>query len=135
MKIRIFMAMLGAVTMMGVAPMQSNAQGTKLGELSDLHAWVDKMPPGPASIHATGKITAPTPCYDALAEFAGLDKSNPPIYLVKVTLRQRPGPGACIQVVSNIAFSYSQPNYTDNAEKMTIFSDQDSKTIPIEIVH
>jgi len=133
MKIRIFMAILGVVTMTGVASIQSHAQGTKLGELSDLHAWVDKMPPGPASIHATGKITAPTPCYDALAEFAGLDKSNPPIYLVKVTLRQRPG--ACIQVLTNIAFTYVQPNYADNAEKMTIFSEQDSKTIPIEIVH
>ena len=133
MKIRMFAAMLGAVTMTGVASMQSDAQGTKLGELSDLHAWVDKMPPGPASIHATGKITAPTPCYDALAEFAGLDKSNPPIYLVKVTLRLRPG--VCIQVISNVAFSYAQPNYADNAEKMTIFSEQDSKTIPIEIVH
>jgi hypothetical protein len=133
MKIRMFAAMIGAVTMTGVASMQSNAQGTKVGELSELHAWVDKMPPGPASIHATGKITAPTPCYDALAEFAGLDKSNPPIYLVKVTLRQRPG--ACIDVLSNIAFSYVQPNYADNAEKMSIFSEQDSKTIPIEMVH
>jgi hypothetical protein len=133
MKIRIFMAMLGAVTVTGVASIQSNAQGTSLSELYDLHAWVDKMPPGPASIHATGKITAPTPCYDALAEFAGLDNSNPPIYLVKVTLRPRPG--VCIQVVSNVAFSYVQPNYADNAEKMTIFSDQDSKTMPIEIVH
>ncbi len=127
------MAILGVVTMTGVASIQSHAQGTKLGELSDLHAWVDKMPPGPASIHATGKITAPTPCYDALAEFAGLDKSNPPIYLVKVTLKQRPD--VCIQVISNVAFSYAQPNYADNAETMTIFSEQDSKTIPIEIVH
>ena len=133
MKIRIFMAMLGAVTMTGVTSIQSNAQGTTLSELYDLHAWIDKMPPGPASIHATGKITAPTPCYDAVAEFAGLDNSNPPIYLVKVTLRPRPG--VCIQVVSNVAFSYVQPNYADNAEKMTMFSDQDSKTIPIEIVH
>ena len=132
MKIRIFMAMLGAVTMTGVASIQSNAQATKVGELSELHAWVDKMPPGPASIHATGKITAPTPCYDAVAEFAGLDKSNPPIYLVKVTLRQRPG--VCIEVLTNIGFSYVQPNYADNAEKMTISSEQDSKTIPIETV-
>jgi hypothetical protein len=31
MKIRIVVAMLGAVTMMGVASMQSNAQGTKVG--------------------------------------------------------------------------------------------------------
>jgi hypothetical protein len=125
--------MLGAVTMTGVTSIQSNAQGATLSELYDLHAWIDKMPPGPASIHATGKITAPTPCYDAVAEFAGLDKSNPPIYLVKVTLRPRPG--VCIQVVSNVAFSYVQPNYADNAEKMTMFSDQDSKTITIEIAH
>jgi hypothetical protein len=125
------MAVLAAI-IAGMALQQAGAQGTKLGELSDLHAWVDKMPPGPASIHATGKITAPTPCYDALAEFAGLDKSNPPVYLVKVTLRQRPA--VCIQVVSNIAFSYAPPNYVDDAKEMRIFSEQDSKLVSIETV-
>jgi len=133
MKIRLIMALLVAVTTAGIPSIQLNAQGMKVGQLSDLHAWINKMPPGPPSIHATGKITAPTPCYDALAEFAGLNKSNPPIYRVKVTLRQRPG--VCIEVLSDVPFSYAQPNYVDNAEQMTIFSEQDSKTITIEIVH
>jgi hypothetical protein len=111
------------------------AQGMKVGELKDLYAWVNKMPPGPPSIIAIGRITAPTPCYDALADYAGDSKSNPPIYRVKVTLHLQQPPGVmCIQRLTDIQFRYRQPNYVGNHEKMEIFSDQDSKTIPIESV-
>jgi len=103
------------------------------GELSRLYAWIDNMPPGPASIHATGKITARMPCYEALAQFAGVDKNNSAIYLVKVTLRGQQV--SCAQVVAGIPFSYGRVNYPDKVREMTIFSDHDSKTIPIEITH
>jgi hypothetical protein len=108
-------------------------QGWKDGELFSPHAWIDKMPPGPASIHATGKITAPVPCYEALAQFAGVNKKNPSIYLVKVTLRGQHG--SCAQVLADIPFAYAGGTYPDNVREMTIFSDHDSKTIPIEITY
>ena len=122
--------MLTALVMAGVETERSNAQASKVGELSNLNAWVDMMLPRPASIHVTGMITAPTPCYDALAEFVGVANSNSPIYLVKVTLRELPV--TCIEVLTNIPFSYERRDYQGNAAKMTIFSVTDSKTVPIE---
>lgn len=110
----------------------ATAEATKVGELKDLSAWANKMPPGPFSLHAIGKITAPTPCYDATAEYAGDDKSNPPVYRLKISLRQHPG--ICIQKLTDIPFRYAQSNYVGNHANMTIFSDQDSKTIPIDVV-
>jgi hypothetical protein len=124
---------LVAVVLADVATTQSGAQGRKIGELSNLHAWINRMPPHVASINATGMITAPNPCYDALAEFAGVDKSNPSVHLVKVTLRE--GHGFCIQVFTDIPLSYQQWNYAGKAAKVTIFSDSDSKTIPIEVAY
>jgi hypothetical protein len=62
---------LFAMTVASVALMHTEAQGTEVGEISDLHAWIDRTRPGPTSIHTIGKIMAPTACYDALVEFAG----------------------------------------------------------------
>jgi hypothetical protein len=131
MKSRVASTILTIAAIVNVASLQSGAGATRIGELSDLYAWVNKMPPGPASIHATGKITAPTPCYHALAQFAGVDKSNPSIHLVKITLWRRLG--YCTQRLTDIPFSYERPNYADRSEKMRLFSDQDSKTILIEV--
>jgi hypothetical protein len=47
------------------------------------------MPPRPARVHAIGMIAAPTPCYDAPAEFTGVDTRIPPNYLVKINLRKK----------------------------------------------
>jgi hypothetical protein len=127
-----FAAATAAAAFAFIVTGDASAQGMKVGELKDLSAWVNKMPPGPYSLHAAGKITAPTPCYDALAVYAGDDKSNPPVYRVKITLLQHPG--ICIQKLTDISFRYSQPNYVGNDASMTIFSDQDSKTIPIDVV-
>lgn len=133
LKTRAGLTVFAAVIMVGVATTQSSAQGRKVGELSKLYAWINRMPPRVASINATGMITAPDPCYDALAEFAGVDKSNPSIHLVKLTLREQDG--FCIQVLTDISFSYRQWNYAGRAAKMTIFSKSNSKTIPLEIAY
>jgi hypothetical protein len=132
MTIRNRTASVAAITFAFIIIEDATAQGMKVGDLKDLSAWVNKMPPGPYSLHAIGKITAPTPCYDAFAEYAGDDKSNPPVYRVKITLRQHPG--ICIQKLTDLPFRYTQFNYVGNHANITIFSDQDSKTIPIDIV-
>jgi len=128
-KLAVTVAALG-----GIVAGAAMAQAKKVGELKDLGAWINKMPGVQPSIHATGMITAPTPCFNAFTEYAGDDKSNPPIYQVKVTLRPIPGVAACIQKLTDISFFYMQPNYAGTHKQMTIFSDQDSKTISIEIV-
>lgn len=124
---------VAAVVVSGVATNQSSAQGGTVGELSNLNAWIDKLPPRLASIHATGMITAPTPCYDALAAFDGVDTSNPAIYLVKITLRAHTS--YCIQVLTDIPFSYRELTYDDQTKEMMILSEDDSETIAVEITH
>ncbi|HEX2511724.1 MAG TPA: hypothetical protein VHK44_03920, partial [Xanthobacteraceae bacterium] len=74
------------------------------------------------------------PCYDALAEYAGDLESNPPVYRVRVTLRQQPGPGACTLALRDITFRYMQPNYTGKHKKVQVFSDRDSKEVAIRVV-
>lgn len=119
------------VTDASIATAQDGA-AMKLGELKDLIAWANKMPPGPFSLNLKGEITAPTPCYEAAAEYAGDDKSNPPIYRVRITLIQKPG--ICIQKLTDIHFSYTQQNYVGNHQKMDVFSDKDSKIIAIDVI-
>ena len=123
---------LVALSLVSVAAGGAMAQGMKVGELKALHAWANKTPPGPFSLHAVGTVTAPTPCYEAVGEYAGDDKSNPPVYRVKITVRQLPG--NCVQKLADIPFRYGQPNYAGTHAQMTIFSDQDSKTVPIDVV-
>ena len=106
----------------------------KVGDVKDVVAWVNMMP-GPNSaptLHVCGKVTAPTPCYEVDAQFDGLEKSQPPIYRVKVTLRQLPG--ICVQVLSDKEFHYVETNYSANASQVTVLSDTDSETVDIQIV-
>ena len=121
----------GLTILAGIAAGSATAQSgaKKVGEIKEPYAWVNKMPPGPPSLHAVGLITAPTPCYEAVTDYAGDLRSNPPVYRIKVTLHQRPG--LCPQVLTDIPFRYTQPNYAGNHDRAEIFSDQDSKTIPL----
>ncbi|WP_428699556.1 hypothetical protein [Stappia sp.] len=106
----------------------------KVGDVKDVVAWVNAMPgPGSApTLHVTGKVTAPTPCYEVLAEFDGFDKSDPPVYRVKVTLSERPG--LCPQVLTDKEFHYVERNYAGTSKQVRVLSDTDSKTVDIQIV-
>jgi hypothetical protein len=108
---------------------------TNVGELKDLAAWINKRPTDPPRLHVTGKITAPTPrpCYDAVAEYAGDLETNPPVYRIRVTLRQQPGLGACPLWLQDITFQYMQPNYAGKHQKVQVFSERDSKEVAIRI--
>jgi hypothetical protein len=102
----------------------------KIGDLDDLMAWVTTMPPGPATLHVIGEVKAPTPCHDAVADYAGDDKSNPPVYRLKVTWVARPG--MCIQKASDIQFRYTQPNYAGSYKEIEVFTDSDKDAVTIE---
>ena len=107
----------------------------KVGDVKNVVAWVDLMP-GPGrtpTLHVTGKVTAPTPCHEVLAEFAGLEKSEPPVYLVEVTLRE--GAGICPQVLTDRDFHYIERNYGGAAKSVRVFSDSESETAKIGEAH
>ncbi|MCO5159575.1 MAG: hypothetical protein M9939_00440 [Mesorhizobium sp.] len=99
-----------------------------------LYAWVDKMPPPPDGIHLRGTITAPTPCHETATSYEGDSKSNPPIYRVKVSIVEPSPDLTCVQVIADIPFAYDEANYVGNHEQMEVFSDNDSKTVKIEVV-
>jgi hypothetical protein len=93
------------------------AQDRKVGTISDLKAWKNLQGPDRPSLHVIGRITAMNACFDSATSFAGLSKSNPPIYIIKVDLVPRHGM-FCIQVEGqerDIDFRYDDPNYTEQA--------------------
>jgi hypothetical protein len=104
-----------------------------VGELKGVAAWVDKMPPGPPSLHVTGSITASTPCHEAVTEHTGDSKTNPPGYMVKVTTND-PG-GICIQMLADINFHHVEENYAGSHATAEVSSDSDTETVDIQEVH
>ncbi|WP_417768444.1 hypothetical protein [Stappia sp.] len=106
----------------------------KVGDVKDVVAWVNVMPgPGSApTLHVTGKVTAPSPCHQVLAEFDGFDKSEPPVYRVKVVLGEQQG--LCPQVLTDKEFHYVERNYAGNSKQLRVLSDTDGKTVDIQTV-
>jgi hypothetical protein len=108
------------------------AAGDKVGELSDVHAWVNRMPGAQASLHITGLITAPTPCHEAAAEETS--GSTATDFRIDVAIKDPPAGSMCIQVLSDIQFNFETPA-SGSPETATVTSDADSKTVDIEEVH
>jgi hypothetical protein len=83
-------------------------------DVSDFYAWVDKMPPGPASFHVAGIVTMPTPGYDVSLVYASPQGINPRDLILDLQIRRRPG--VWPQVVTPIPVRYDvetgASNYT-----------------------
>ena len=112
--------------------LRTQAVGSDVGDLTDVAAWVNTMSiSGSHTLIIVGEITAPTPCHTATTQFAGLEKSNPPVYLVDVDLVPPPEGTICLEVLTDIEFRYEQPNYAETAEEAKVSSDQTSVVVPI----
>jgi hypothetical protein len=59
-------------------------------------------------------------------------KTNPPIGMFKVSVKPRGG--VCIQCIAETSFRYDKKNYAGNYETIEVSSDQDSKTVKVQIV-
>lgn len=106
-----------------------------VGDIKEVAAWVNMMP-GPGrtpTLHVTGKVTAPTPCHEVLAEFAGIETSEPSIYRIEVTFRE--GAGVCPQVLTDRDFHYIERTYGGAAKTVRVFSGSDSETAKIGEAH
>jgi hypothetical protein len=104
----------------------------KVGELREVNAWVNRQGPGRPSFYITGRIVTPTPCYGATIKWSGDKKTNPPIGMFKVSVSKRGG--ACIDCIAEVPFRYEKKNYAGNYETVEVSSDQDSKTVKVQIV-
>jgi hypothetical protein len=85
---------------------------------SDWHAWLNKMPPGPASFHVTGTVTLPTRGYDV-----SLSRSSPQgsdlleLILDLVVTRQ---PGTWPRQATQISVRYDDSNVAVPYKKVRI---------------
>jgi hypothetical protein len=95
-----------------------------------LTAWV-AVEQKSQTLYVLGTVAAPTPCHDPIARYAYDEKTNPPIYVIKLEFIKRPD--ICIEVEWDREVRFEQPNYAGNHEHLKlIFTDGSTKTAPIE---
>jgi hypothetical protein len=111
----------------------SFAAGDKVGVLSDVHAWVNRMPGAQAVLHVMGLITAPTPCHEAIAEEAA--GSTATDFRIEVSIKDPPAGSMCIAVLSDIQFRFEKPADAVIPKTATVVSEADSKAVDFEEVH
>lgn len=58
---------------------------------SNWNAWVDRMPPGPATFYLTGIVELPHGGFDVSLEPANPQGFNPAILMMTLTVTERPG--------------------------------------------
>jgi hypothetical protein len=75
-------------------------------DTADWYAWLNRMPPGPASFHVTGVVYLPTPGYEARLVPAAPQGSNPADLILD--LRVTPRPGIWPQVITPVSVRYDQ---------------------------
>lgn len=76
---------------------------------ADWNAWVNKMPPGPASFHVTGTVNLPTPGYDAKLVYASPQGINPKELILDLVVT--PKSGMFPQVITSVTVRYDKKPY------------------------
>jgi hypothetical protein len=89
---------------------------------SDWTAWVDEMPPGPSSLHVHGRVTVPTPGYEATLSPTVPQGINPKILMLDLKVARKPG--IWPQHVAQINASYVQQPYEGHYEQVQIMLPQ-----------
>jgi hypothetical protein len=103
-------------------------------DTSDWYAWVDKMPPGPASFHVTGTVHLPTPGYTASLELASPQGINPSDLILD--LHVKPLPGIWPQVITPVTVRYDQSQSSGSYETVLVREpDGDAVRLDVEDVH
>ena len=84
------------------------------GECSDWAAWHDHMPPGPPTLHVTGKCTFPTEGYSVELRPADPQGINPKIYILERIVHEPTGPVA--DVITDVPVHYQEQTDTEYDE-------------------
>ena len=105
-------------------------------KIKDASATKNLQPPG-SKLNVTAKVQAPTPCHKASGSYAGDQQSNPPGYLLKITLTDTTDQGtACPQVVSYVDLDFTEDPFTGLHDRVILqHPDNESLTVDIEEVH
>jgi hypothetical protein len=89
-----------------VGPNDDPPTGTIPVDTSDWYAWLNKMPPGPASLHVHGVVQLPTPGYDVRLVSASPQGINPRQLILDLLVTARPGTWPAI--VTSVSVRYDQ---------------------------
>lgn len=110
------------------APPEPNGVGSPSGEW---HAWLDRMPPGPATLHVAGEVVAATPGYDAKLAPQEPQGINPNDLLLVLTLEKRDG--IFTQQLTPVPAAYRAKDPAIAYDTVTVlFPDGTSRTLNVE---
>lgn len=97
---------------------------------ADWAAWINRMPPGPPSLHVEGTLHMPHPGYHAELMPRQPQGINPAILLMDMHLEEVDGPVA--QVLTDIPVNYSEDPYDGPCNQVQIFyPNGDSVLLPL----
>jgi hypothetical protein len=97
------------------------------------YAWLNRMPPGPASFHITGVVLLPTPGYDVRLVPAVPQGINPKDLILD--LEVTPRPGYWPEVVTRVSVRYDQsPTGVEYTSVLVREPDGDAVQVPVEEV-
>jgi hypothetical protein len=99
-------------------------------DTSDWYAWINKMPPGPASMHVTGMVQLPNPGYDASLVPAAPQGINPADLILDLVVKPRPG--FWPEVITPATVRYDLAKY-DGAYKTVLIREPDGDAVQLEI--
>jgi hypothetical protein len=92
-------------------------------------AWLDRQPPGPATLHVQGACEFPTAGFQVALRRHAPQGFNPRVLLLEKVVR--PPRGAVAQVVTRVEVRYEEPT-TAGFDAVTILPD--GATVPVEEV-
>lgn len=101
-------------------------------DTSEWFAWVDRMPPGPASFHVTGTVTLPSPGFEARLEVASPQGINPADLILDLRVTRRPG--VWPQVVTNVSVRYDLASYPGYQSVLVRLPDGEAIQLAVEEV-
>jgi hypothetical protein len=97
------------------------------------YAWVNRMPPGPASLHVIGTVSAPTPGYRATLALAEPQGINPKELILDLHLEALPG--IWPDVVTPMSVRYDQPSIGVDYDGVLIrIAGSEAVRVPVEQV-
>lgn len=99
-------------------------------DTTDWYAWVNRMPPGPASFHVTGTVVLPSPGYDVALRVAAPQGINPRqlILCLEVTAK----PGFWPQVITTQSVRFDLPSYNGSYGSVLV-REPDGDTVHVDI--
>jgi len=101
---------------------------------ADWHAWVNRMPPGPASFIVTGTVNLPTAGFDAKLVVATPQGFNPKELILDLVIS--PKPGLWPQVITPVSVRFEKGSYSGAYTSVLIREpDGDGTQTAVEDVH